>query len=79
MPKTIKIAIRGEAPQYAKSLVSKYDGKPATRDNLFNLDSDITFCVCDLKEAHGNFNQHSRSAWLCPVNGDNSFNINFEF
>ena len=79
MAKMIKIECWGNVPQFTQSIIDKYNGKPATRDNLLNLDYDITFCVTDLNEAHGNFNKFDRSAWLSPRNGDNSFNVAIKF
>lgn len=75
--KTFKVVIAGEAPASLVKMFSAYDGKEAKKDAKFCLDQDITFVVCDLKEAHGNM--YSDSAWLSPKNGDCSWNIDIKF
>ena len=74
-----KIESWGVFPSSVASIVSKYNGEVVTSDAIFTLDSDITFCVCDLREAHGNLNKYDKSAWLAPRNGDNSFNVTISF
>ena len=77
--KTFKIEATGILPMYVSTLVQVYTNKAVTKEAITQLDSDIAFCVCDLKEAHGNLNKHSKDAWLSPRNSDGSFNVRITF
>jgi len=69
----------GELPYYVDKIVNNYNQKEATPNAIYNLDHDISFCVCDLREAHGNLNKFDKSAWLSPRKNDNSFNVTISF
>ncbi len=75
--KNFKIEKRGTLPMYVSTLVETYSNKPVSKEAINQLDSDIEFCVVELKEAHGNC--YKNEAWLCPANGDNSFNVRIYF
>lgn len=77
--KTFKIEKSGEIPAVIKQYIDVYEGREVTKLNIETLDSDIAFIVCDLGIAHGNLNKHSKDAWLCSKNGDNSFNVSISF
>ena len=79
MAKEIKIEHRGELPSYVKTIVDTFSGKKIEKGTIDYLDQEIAFCVTDLRQAHGNLNKHDKSAWLCPANGDNSFNVTITF
>ena len=69
----------GEVPQSLTSYINRYNGKQATKEGIYCLDSDISFLVCDLKECHGNLNNSNKTAWLAPLGNDNTWSINIEF
>ncbi len=77
--KTFKIESTGELQTNVQSIVDTYNGREVTKEQIAMLDDDIRFVVCDLRVAHGNLNKHSKDAWLCPTNGDNSFNVRINF
>lgn len=74
--RAFKIDQHGELPSHVLKIVTDIQGKPATKDAVYVLDSEIAFCVIDLGLAHGNLNKHSKSAWLSPRNNDGSWNVN---
>lgn len=77
--KTFKVEFTGNLPFYVKKIVETIEGKDVTKESICVLDQDIKFCVCDLKEAHGNLNKISKYAWLYPRNGGNDFNVCISF
>lgn len=77
--KTFKFNTSGNLPQSVQKIVEQFNNKPADRQAIKNLDSEIEFVVCELKEAHGNLNVYGKDAWLCPKNGDNSWNVTINF
>jgi len=77
--KTFKIETRGTLSPSIQNLVSLFNDKKADKNSVQYLDSEITFVVCDLKEAHGNLNKYDKTAWLCPKNGDDSFNVSISW
>jgi hypothetical protein len=76
--KTFKIDSWGNIPNFLIRILD-YQVKPASRDYISCLDSDISFFVIDCKECHGNLNKADKTAWLSPRNGDNSWNININW
>jgi len=70
----------GAIPSFINDIISKYNGLPATTDNFSRLDDDITFIVSDCGEAHGNIDQGVKigGGWLCPRDGNNTWNIRIE-
>jgi hypothetical protein len=79
MSKTFKFDINGTPPNSVMDIFEKFNNKEATREAIKQLDSDIEFVVCDLKEAHGNVNVYGKNAWMSPKNNDNSWNVNIKF
>lgn len=69
---------RGAVPSFITKLLSWVEGSPVNRDTFQRLDSDITFIVVDCHECHGNTTKGDKTAWLCPKNGDNSWNVSIE-
>ena len=73
--RNFKIEASGIVPNIINQYIMGYNDRESTKDNILSLDDDISFIVCDLRLAHGNLNKSDKSAWLCPTNGDNSFNV----
>lgn len=73
--KTFKIKTSGTLHTIISNDILRFNGEPATKDNITILENDLNFIICDLKLAHGNINKDSRSACLSPVNNDGSFNV----
>lgn len=73
--KTFNFNVSGNLDKFMQDTVNKYQGTKADKYSIAALNSDIEFIVCDLRAAHGNLNKYSKEAWLCPANGDGSFNI----
>lgn len=77
--KPFTFTIHGNVPNILQSYIDTYNGKPATKDAILNLDSDITFIVCNLNICHGNLNKIGREAWLCPENNADGWNVIIKF
>jgi len=75
--KTIKTDIFGELPKDMQNLVEKYQNQKATKEVLYNLESDMEFFVCDLKTVQGNFNRNN--TWFSPNGNDNTWNLQFNY
>lgn len=77
--KTFEIETTGNLPTLTKMLVEKYNGKPATKISINELEYEIYEIVKDWKESHGNIEKCNGYAWLSPRNGNNSFNVEIKF
>ena len=69
----------GIIPSSVQRIIDSVTDKDVTKDAIFVLNEDIEFCVCVLRDAHGNMSKTDRSAWLSPRNGDNSFGVSITF
>jgi hypothetical protein len=77
--KLFRFETTGEIPVFVKSIIDRFDGKQVCKQAIIALDQEITFCVLEIKEAHGNLNASSKEAWLSPRNNDGSFNVRIYF
>lgn len=78
--KTFTINQRGEVPSFVSTMIGPYEGKPADNSTFQQLDADIEFLVVECRECHGNTDKgvNVGGAWLCPKNGDNSWNVRID-
>lgn len=78
--KSYTINQRGEVPSFISKMIGDYEGKPADRHTFERLDADVNFLVVECGECHGNTDKGAKvgGAWLCPKNGDNSWNVRID-
>jgi hypothetical protein len=74
--KSYNVVINGNPPSYILKIANAYNGKPVNKDTFFCLDNDISFIVCDCKDAHGN-TSNDKTAWLNDRNDGNTWSIKF--
>jgi hypothetical protein len=81
MKNKIQIKCTGEVHKIIQeSIVDKFNNLDSSKENIFCLNEEITFIVCDLRIANGNLNKFSKSAWLCNVSEvENQFNVDIKF
>lgn len=77
--KSYQIRSNGNLPPLVQSVVDKLNGQPATKDNFFVLDSEISFIVVDCGLCYGNTTKADKSGWLySKEQGGNLWNVNFD-
>lgn len=54
--------------------VDDFSNKPATKENIYIMEQDIDFIVCDCKIAHGNISRGD--AWLYDRINNDGFRVN---
>lgn len=59
-----KVVYNGDIPEIIKTFVSGFADRNI--NDCYDLDSEISFLVCDLKVAHGN-TDNDGNGWLCNL------------